>query len=96
MKLKLRMQFLSTCLPLPLLTERKLSDRSANHRGYVNRKVVSQPTGQPFNMPGHDISDMKISVLEKVKKSGNIYRKEREKYFIALMNTFYNGINKKA
>ena len=77
-------------------TERKLSDRFADHRGYVNRKVLSQPTGQHFNLPGHDISDMKISILEKVKKSDKIYREEREKYLIALFNTYYKGINKKA
>ena len=62
----------------------------------MNRKVLSQPTGQHFNLPGHDISDMKISILEKVKKSDKIYREEREKYLIALFNTYYKGINKKA
>ena len=77
-------------------TERKLSDRFSEHRGYVNRKILSQPTGQHFNSPGHSISDMKITVIEKIKKNDKSYREERETYFIALFNTFYRGMNKKA
>ena len=69
-------------------TERKLSDRFSEHRGYVNRKILSQPTGQHFNSPGHSISDMKITVIEKIKKNDKSYRDERETYFIALYNTF--------
>ena len=71
-------------------TERKLSDRFSEHR--VNRKILSQH----FNSPGHSISDMKITVIEKIKKNDKSYREERETYFIALFNTFYRGMNKKA
>ena len=77
-------------------TERKMSERFSEHRGYVNRKIISQPTGQHFNSPGHSISDMKVTVIEKIKKTDKMYREERETYFIALFNTFYRGLNKKA
>ena len=81
-------------------TDRKLSDRFSERRGityvYVNRKVYSQPTGEHFNSRGHSISDMKVRIIEKIKKEDKCYREERERYFISLFNTFYRGMNKKA
>ena len=47
-----------------------------------------------INQPGHDLSNLKIAVLEQVKSEDTLYRKEREKYFINKFNTFYRGINK--
>ena len=77
-------------------TDRKLSDRFSEHRGYVNRKVYSQPTGEHFNSRGHNISGIKVRIIEKIKKEDKCYREERERYFISLFNTFYRGMNKKA
>ena len=55
---------------------------------------MNQTTGDHFNKPGHSISNMKITLLEKVKSTDPIYRKERAKYHIRKLNTFYNGMNK--
>ena len=44
--------------------------------------------------PGHDISNMKFTIIEKVKKDDQTYRKEREKFFIEKFNTFHAGINR--
>ena len=74
-------------------TDRELAERFSDHRGYVKNKHLNQPTGFHFNQPGHDISDMTVMVLEKVKKSDEIYRKQREKYLINKFNTFRNGMN---
>ena len=74
-------------------TDRELADRFSDHRGYVKNKHLNQPTGFHFNQPGHDISDMTVIVLEKVKKNDEIYRKQREKYLINKFNTFRNGMN---
>ena len=38
-------------------TERRLKDRLADHRVYVTNKVVTQPTGAHFNLPGHSVSN---------------------------------------
>ena len=46
----------------------------------------SQATGEHFNSPGHSLSD--ITILEKVKSTDHLYRKEREKYFIRKFNNF--------
>ena len=51
-------------------------------------------TGLHFNKPGHNLSNLKIIVIEKQKTEDDNYRKEREKYFINKFNTFYKGLNK--
>jgi uncharacterized protein YjhX (UPF0386 family) len=51
-------------------------------------------TGEHFNSPGHSLSDLSIAILEQMKRKDNLYRKEREKYFIKKFNTFYRGLNR--
>ena len=75
-------------------THRLLKHRLAEHRGYVNNKIISQATGAHFTSPGHTLSDLKIIILELVKYRDTSYRKEREEYFIKKFNTFYEGMNK--
>ena len=72
---------------------RKLKDRLQEHKGYINNTHLNQPTGFHFNKQGHTLSDMKIIILEKVKKRDNFYRKEREKYLIRKCNTYNQGMN---
>ena len=64
------------------------------HRGYVNTKDESQPTGLHFNLPGHSLANMKTTVLEQVKKHDELYRKEREHFYIRKFDTFHKGMNK--
>ena len=75
-------------------TKRIMRFRLADHRGYVNNLDVSQATGEHFNSPGHSLSYLSIVILEKVRSSDDLYRKEREKYFIRKFNTYYNGLNR--
>ena len=75
-------------------TKRIMKFRLAEHRGYVTNQVLSTPTGEHFNLPGHSLSDMKMVILEKVRSQDDLYRKEREKYFIRKFNTYYAGLNK--
>ena len=74
-------------------TKRILKLRLAEHRGYIGNNDDTA-TGEHFNSPGHSISDLSITILEKVKRKGEMYRKEREKYFIRKFNTFYRGLNR--
>ena len=74
-------------------TKRILRFRFTEHRGYVNNSDDT-PTGEHFNSPGHSLADMTITILEKVKSNDDLYRKEREKYFIRRFNTFYKGLNR--
>ena len=75
-------------------TERKLKDRICEHIGYKNDKF-DKATGHHFNLPGHSLSDMKVTVLENVHKRDPEYRKEKESYLIRIFNTFHQGLNKK-
>ena len=75
--------------------ERELREQISEHRGYIYDKNLTQATGAHFNLPGHQLSDMKVTVLEKVKKFEESYRKERESFYIRIFNTFYRGINRR-
>ena len=57
---------------------KKFQDRFANHKGYVNNKDFSQPTGRHFNSRGHSISNMSVVIVEKVYKfEDRLLREER-------------------
>ena len=64
------------------------------HRGYVTNQILSTPTGEHFNLPGQSLADLNMVILEKVRSKDDLYRKEREKYFIRKFNTYYRGLNK--
>ena len=76
-------------------TKRMLKYRLADHRRYVSQNDTSKATGAHFSSPGHTLSNMKITVLEKIRKNDDQYRKKREEYLIQKFNTLYKGLNKK-
>ena len=75
-------------------TGRQLKHRVAEHRGYINNQVLSKATGSHFNLPGHSLANFKVTILEQTKSKDTLYRLEREKYFIRILNTFNNGMNR--
>ena len=75
-------------------TKRNLRHRFGEHRGYVTNNHTEQATGAHYNLPGHSVENMKITILEKVKSMSDSYRKERELYFINKLNTYYQGLNR--
>ena len=74
-------------------TKRWLRKRLADHRGNV-RDGLDTATGAHFNSTGHSLSNMKITILEQVRKQDDLYRKERERYFIQKFDTYNNGLNR--
>ena len=76
-------------------SERSLQDRFSEHRGYVTSRNMSKATGKHFSQNGHQISDMKVTIIEKVFSPHEAVRLEREKHFIKQMNTKYKGLNRK-
>ena len=46
-------------------TGKALSQRFAQHRGYVRNNKIDQATGENFNLPGHGLPNMKVTILEK-------------------------------
>ena len=75
-------------------TGRPLKLRLADHRGYISNQVTSKATGHHWNLPGHSLADLKVTILEQCKSSAEDYRKEREKFFIRRFDTKNNGINR--
>ena len=75
-------------------TKRLLRVRLDNHRGYMNN-LIHNATGTHFNQPGHTLANVHILALEQIKKNSDLYRKEREEYFIRKFNTVMKGLNRK-
>jgi len=69
-------------------TDRTLKDGYLEHRGYIRREKLEKSTG-------HDISDMSISVLERIYSTDPLYRKIRESYYIEQFESLTKGINRK-
>ena len=67
-------------------TKRILRFRLDKHCGYVNNDIDTA-TRSHFTGPGHSLLDISVTVLEKVQKNSDYYRKEREEYFIHKFNT---------
>ena len=76
-------------------TERSLQERFSEHKAYVMSRHLGKATGFHFNLSGHSVSDMKVTILEKVHSLDPLVRKEREDLFIRKFNTKYKGLNKK-
>ena len=75
-------------------TKRPLSTRLANHRDYIVNRHIDRATKAHFTSPGHNVSNITITILEQVKFKNEAYRKQREKYFIKKFNTLYEGMNR--
>ena len=75
-------------------SERTLQERFSEHKGYAMNNKTNKTTGEHFGQKGHRVSDMRVTVLEKIYSSDPAVRKEREKFFILKMNTKYKGLNK--
>ena len=50
--------------------------------------------GWHFNKKGHSVSDMIVSIVEKVFSTNEALRLERESHFINKFNTKYKGLNR--
>ena len=76
-------------------TDRSLQERFSEHKGYVSNLHKNKSTGEHFNLPGHKISDMEVTILEKIVNKDPQYRKKREKMRTERFNTKYKGLNRK-
>ena len=74
-------------------TKRQFKDRLAEHRDYPKRDVTSEPSGKHFTLPGHNVSQLKGLVLEKVRSKDPYVLKAREHFFIQKFDTFRHGLN---
>ena len=76
-------------------TGRPIKQRIKEHLRYVKNNSLSEPTGLHFNLPGHDFSMLKFTVLERCTFDSRMFREEREENFIKLFHTKFKGMNRK-
>ena len=57
--------YLATNLVATIYNILEKPDRFKEHIGYVKSANLTQPTGNHFNLPGHTLSNMKVTVHEK-------------------------------
>ena len=48
-----------------------LKARFSDHRCYINNQVFVVTTGDHFNLPGHSLADLQVTLLEQEKKKMN-------------------------
>ena len=46
-------------------SERSLQQRFSEHKGYVINSHLNKATGEHFNLKGHNVSDMRVIIIEK-------------------------------
>ena len=66
-------------------TGRRCVDRFSNHSYYVKKNM--EATGTHFNSVGHDHSNMRIQIIEKVFPNTEPFRLERERMWIHKLQT---------
>ena len=67
-------------------TGRLLKNRLSVHRGYIPNQVLSVSTGNHFNLPGHSLAHVKVTILEQVKKNDTMYN---EKNTLSINSTHF-------
>ena len=77
-------------------TRKTFQQRFSQHRDYVKREILTEPSGEHFNLPGHSISDIEGLVIEQVKDKDPFILKSREHMLIQKFDTFRNGLNKES
>ena len=99
MPLQRLLQVLQTCEQCKLqyigLTTRSLNERVREHIGYIRNLHTNQPTGEHFNLSGHELYHLKVRVLEKVWDHGRSLLEVRESKYIRDFMTELRGMNRK-
>ena len=75
-------------------SDQQFKARMGQHKGYVNNKKLEKATGFHFSQKNHSLSDMKVSIIEKIYNKNRFYLLEKEKHYIRKFNTKYKGMNR--
>ena len=77
-------------------TEKTLAVRFSQHQGYARNGKLDKATGHHFNLPGHSLANMKVTILEKIASNLPQMRNTRESYYIKKFNTKNKGMDRKS
>ena len=75
------------------MTSRSFQARMSEHRDYPKRDVTTEPSGYHFTQRGHNVSDLKGLVLEKIKSKDPFVLRARENMLIKKFDTYRHGLN---
>ena len=75
-------------------TSDTLRKRFDKHRGSVTNKDLKKAIGQHYNLPGHSVSDMTVTIVEKVYNQNEFFRRRRETHYIQNFKAKLLGINR--
>jgi hypothetical protein len=75
-------------------SERSLQERFSEHKGYVANQHLNKATGHHFNQRGHQIHNMTVTIVEKIRNFDPRFRKTREKMYIEKFNSKHKGMNR--
>ena len=76
------------------LSRRKFQHRFSEHLGYIKSDKISEPSGEHFNLPGHQLSDIEGLILEKVRNGNPFILRAREELLIQKFDCYRYGLNK--
>lgn len=79
-------------------TGKQLKERFKQHLDCVrsqNENLNKTAVAEHFNLPGHSVANMKVSVIENCKQESTMYRKCRESFFINKFETKHLGLNRR-
>ena len=71
----------------------QLKFRIGDHRGYITNQVTNKATEVHWNLTGQILAELWVTILEQTKNHSEEYRKELEKQFIRIFDTYNNGIS---
>ena len=75
------------------MTSRSFKTRMSEHRDYPKRDMDNEPSGHHFTKRGHNVSDMRGLVLEKVRSKDPFVLRARESILIKKFDTYRHGLN---
>jgi hypothetical protein len=75
---------------------KKIQGQVSRAQGLSQEDVLTEPSGEHFNKPGHGVHHMRGLVLEKVCSKDPYILKAREHKYIQKLDSFRNGLKKEA
>ena len=58
-------------------TGRQLKKRISDHRGHISKQVSRKATWANWNLPGHSLADLRVTVLKQIIIHTEEYRKSK-------------------
>ena len=68
-------------------TEQPLNERMNNHRADIRHKRLEKPVAVHFTSPHHTADDLRVFVIEKLRRNDPVLRKIRESRWITTLDT---------